>query len=138
MAPRALPKTTGASGCRIDPASASGWYTPPAPGTRGRADAHYLLLAPHNVCGPVGTAANVHFAVATPNYKVLEHFNDFADPWVRDLVDHPPRVDPSDGCFPLPERAGLGVRLDHAACAAHPRTGGRLKLFEAGWERRGV
>jgi len=104
----------------------------------GWADAHYLLLAPHNVCGPVGTAANVHFAVATPNYKVLEHFNDFADPWVRDLVDHPPRVDPSDGCFPLPERAGLGVRLDHAACAAHPRTGGRLKLFEAGWERRGV
>ena len=46
----------------------------------GWADAHYLLLAPHNVCGPVGTMANVHFAVATPNYKVLEHFNDFADP----------------------------------------------------------
>ena len=54
----------------------------------GWADAHYLLLAPHNVCGPVGTMANVHFAVATPNYKVLEHFNDFADPWVQDLVDH--------------------------------------------------
>jgi galactonate dehydratase len=30
--------------------------------------------------------ANVHFAVATPNYKVLEHFNDFADPWAQDLV----------------------------------------------------
>ncbi len=54
----------------------------------GWADAHYLLLAPHNVCGPVGTMANVHFAIATPNYKVLEHFNDFADPWVQDLVDH--------------------------------------------------
>jgi len=50
------------------------------------ADAYGLPLAPHNVCGPVGTAANVHFAVATPNYKVLEHFNDFADPWVFDLV----------------------------------------------------
>ena len=58
----------------------------------GWADAHYLLLAPHNVCGPVGTMANVHFAIATPNYKLLEHFNDFADPWVQDLVDHPPRV----------------------------------------------
>ena len=46
----------------------------------GWAEAHYLLMAPHNVCGPVGTMANVHFAVATPNYKVLEHFNDFADP----------------------------------------------------------
>jgi galactonate dehydratase len=104
----------------------------------GWADAHYLLLAPHNVCGPVGTMANVHFAVATPNYKVLEHFNDFADPWVHDLVDHAPRVSADDGCFGLPDRPGLGVRLNHDACAAHPRTGGRLKLFEAGWERRGL
>jgi galactonate dehydratase len=103
----------------------------------GWADAYYLLLAPHNVCGPVGTMANLHLAVATPNYKVLEHFNDFADGWVQDLVDAPPRVDPSDGCFPLPDRPGLGLRLDHDACAAHPRTGGRLQLFEAGWERRG-
>jgi galactonate dehydratase len=104
----------------------------------GWADAHYLLLAPHNVCGPVGTMANVHFAIATPNYKVLEHFNDFADPWVFDLVDHAPRVDAADGCFAVPERPGLGVRLNHDVCAAHPPTGGRLKLFEAGWEKRGT
>jgi len=104
----------------------------------GWADAHYLLLAPHNVCGPVGTMANVHFAVATPNYKVLEHFNDFADPWVQDLVDHAPRVSADDGCFGLPERPGLGVRLNREACAAHPRTGSRLRLFEAGWEKRGT
>jgi len=103
----------------------------------GWADAYYLLLAPHNVCGPVGTMANLHLAVATPNYKVLEHFNDFADGWVQDLVDAPPRIDTSDGCFPLPDRPGLGLKLDHEACAAHPRTGGRIQLFEAGWERRG-
>jgi galactonate dehydratase len=46
----------------------------------GWADAYSLLMAPHNVCGPVGTMANVHFAIATPNDKVLEHFNDFAAP----------------------------------------------------------
>jgi galactonate dehydratase len=103
----------------------------------GWADAHHLLLAPHNVCGPVGTTANVHFAIATPNYKVLEHFNDFADPWVQDLVDYPPQVSAVDGCFGLPDRAGLGVRLNHDVCAAHPRSGGRLRLFEAGWEKRG-
>jgi galactonate dehydratase len=102
----------------------------------GWADAYSLLLAPHNVTGPVGTMANLHFAVATPNYKVLEHFNDFADPWVAELVDHPPRVDPADGCFAAPERPGLGLRLDHAACARHPRTGGRIRLFDAGWEKR--
>jgi galactonate dehydratase len=103
----------------------------------GWADAHYLLMAPHNVCGPVGTMANVHFAASTPNFKVLEHFNDFADPWVQDLVDAAPEGDRRDGCFALPTRPGLGVALNHEVCAAHPRTGGRLKLFEAGWERRG-
>ena len=101
----------------------------------GWADAHYMLMAPHNVCGPVGTMANLHFAVATPNYKVLEHFNDFADRWVQDLVDHAPQVG-DDGCFAVPERPGLGVRLNHEACKAHPATGGRLQLFEAGWEKR--
>jgi len=104
----------------------------------GWADAYSLLMAPHNVCGPVGTMANVHFAVVTPNYKVLEHFNDFADSWVLELVDHAPRVDASDGCFAVPERPGLGVRLDHEACAKHPRTGGRIRLFDEGWEKRGT
>src|SRR5438093_8655374 len=104
----------------------------------GWADTHYQLLAPHNVCGPVGTMANVHFAVATPNYKVLEHFNDFADPWVKDLVDLAPEVSAEDGCFGLPDRPGLGLTLNHKACDAHPRTGGRIKLFEEGWEKRGA
>jgi galactonate dehydratase len=104
----------------------------------GWAEAHYLLMAPHNVCGPVGTMANVHFAIATPNYKTLEHFNDFADPWVQDLVDVAPVVAAEDGCFGLPDRPGLGLRLNHEACRAHPRTGGRLKLFEEGWEKRGT
>jgi galactonate dehydratase len=104
----------------------------------GWADAYSLLMAPHNVCGPVGTMANVHFAVCTPNYKVLEHFNDFADPWVQDLVDAPPLVDAADGCFALPERPGLGLRLNRDLCAKHPRTGGRIRLFEPDWERRGL
>jgi len=102
----------------------------------GWAEAYALNLAPHNVCGPVGTMANLHFAVATPNYKVLEHFNDFADSWVHELVDHSPRIDPKDGCFVAPDRPGLGLSLNHDACVEHPRTGGRIKLFEAGWEKR--
>lgn len=100
------------------------------------ADLHCLQLAPHNVCGPVGTAANVHLAVATPNHRVLEHFNDFADPWVSELVDLAPTVDASDGCFDLPAGAGLGVKLNRDACAEHPRTGGQIRLFQVGWEQR--
>jgi galactonate dehydratase len=102
----------------------------------GWAEAHYLLMAPHNVCGPVGTMANVHAGVSIPNYKVLEHFNDFADPWVQELVDAAPQVSVEDGCFALPTRPGLGVALNHDACKAHPPTGGRLKLFEDGWWMR--
>jgi galactonate dehydratase len=103
----------------------------------GWAEAYDLVLAPHNVCGPVGTAANVHFGVATPNHLVLEHFNDFADSWVGELVDHAPAIDPLDGCFPLPTAPGLGVSLDHDACAEHPRTHAGIFLFNDGWERRG-
>jgi len=102
----------------------------------GWAEAYELPLAPHNVCGPVGTAANIHFAVATPNHLVLEHFNDFADTWVGELVDAPPAIDPRDGCFPAPTGAGLGIRLDHDACAEHPRTHAGIFLFSPGWEQR--
>src|SRR5919197_1577670 len=103
----------------------------------GWAEASELPLEPHNVCGPVGTAANIHFAVATPNHLVLEHFNDFADAWVSDLVDAAPAIDPLDGCFPVPTAPGLGVQLDHDACAEHPRTHRGIDLFSDGWERRG-
>jgi len=102
----------------------------------GWADIYSLVMAPHNVCGPVGTMANLHLAVSTPNYKVLEHFNDFADAWVHELVDHSPRVDRRDGCFAAPQRPGLGVRLNQEVCRKHARTGGRIKLFQEGWEQR--
>src|SRR5438067_213182 len=99
------------------------------------AEAYELPLAPHNVCGPVGTAANIHFAVATPNHLVLEHFNDFADTWVSELRDAAPGVDARDGCFPVPTGAGLGFRRDHDACAEHPRTHAGILLFSPGREQ---
>jgi galactonate dehydratase len=102
----------------------------------GWADAYALNMAPHNVCGPVGTMANLHFAIATPNYKILEHFNDFADAWTHELVDYSPKIDPVDGCFVAPDRPGLGLKLNHDVCKKHPRTGGRIRLFDAGWENR--
>lgn len=102
----------------------------------GWASAYNVIVAPHNVCGPAGTAANLHLAAATPNYKVLEHFNDFADPWVAELVHGAPAVDPVDGHFAIPTAPGLGIRLDHEACARHPRTNAHFNLVQTGWERR--
>ncbi|MDL9978740.1 mandelate racemase/muconate lactonizing enzyme family protein [Microbacterium sp. ASV49] len=100
------------------------------------AAAYNVPLAPHNVCGPVGTAANVHFGVATPNYQILEHFNDFADSWVLDLVDGAMTVDAASGGFTVPDRPGLGVRLDRELAAEHPSNGATFNLFAVGWERR--
>ena len=47
------------------------------------ADAYYVLVAPHNVGGPVSTAAALHLAACTPNFKIQEHFNDFCEPYVK-------------------------------------------------------
>lgn len=102
----------------------------------GWAAAYGLALAPRNTCGPVGTMANLHLAVATPNYKLLEHFNDFDDAWVHNLVDHSPKVDRRDGCFLAPHRPGLGLRLNHELCAKHPHISGRIRLFDEDPERR--
>lgn len=102
----------------------------------GWTDAYNVQLAPHNVCGPIGTAAALHCCIAAPNVKVLEHFNDFADPWVHDLVTGAPHVDEKTGEFAKPEKPGLGIELNEAVALAHPRTGGRLALYSEGWEKR--
>ncbi len=100
------------------------------------AESHYVLLAPHNVGGPIGTAAALHVGACTPNFKSLEHFNDFADPWIADVIRGGPRVSAEDGCFPLPSEPGLGVRIDWDAVAEHPPRPVHFDLFRPGWERR--
>lgn len=98
------------------------------------AEAYYMLMAPHNVCGPVATAANVHLAACTPNYKILEHFNDFADAWVKGAVSHYPEV--TDGYFDLPDRPGLGITLNEEFVAAHPREHVHFNLYAEDWHKR--
>ena len=101
----------------------------------GWADAYDLLLAPHNVCGPVGTAANLHFAVATRTTRSWSTSTTSPTPGSAP-VDAAPRVDPADGCFALPTAPGLGVRLDREAAGRHPGTGVHFNLVREGWERR--
>jgi galactonate dehydratase len=98
------------------------------------AEAHYMPVAPHNACSPVGTMASIHLAVATPNFKIQETFDDMVEPWVRDAVIDRPVA--RDGCFALPEKPGLGVDLDEAVIAAHPPREGFMDFWKAGWEKR--
>jgi galactonate dehydratase len=100
----------------------------------GTAETHYMLMAPHNVGGPISTAANLHLAAATPNFSIQENFNDFADPYVKECQRGLPEV--VDGYFPLPDAPGLGIELDHEALARYPRRQTYFNLFKDGWQHR--
>ena len=98
------------------------------------AEACYVLIAPHNVGGPVSTAAALHLGACTTNFKIQEHFNDFGEPYVLDAAPGLPKV--VDGYFGLPEGPGLGVTLDEEVIAANPRQKIHLNLFAEDWHKR--
>ena len=98
------------------------------------AEAYYMLVAPHNVGGPVSTAAALHLAAATPNFKIQEHFNDFGESYVKDAAPGNPEV--VDGCFSLPQGPGLGVAIDEDVIREHPRREIHFDLFAEDWHLR--
>jgi galactonate dehydratase len=100
------------------------------------AEVRYMMVAPHNVGGPVSTAACLHLDATLPNFKVQEYFNDFVDAWVKTVATGLPEVDPADGCFALPSGPGLGVELNEAAIAEHPFVERDFNLWDEDWHRR--
>jgi galactonate dehydratase len=98
------------------------------------AETHYVLVAMHNVGGPVLTAANLHVAACTPNFKIQEHFNDFADSAIKKVAPGLPEV--VDGYFSLPTAPGLGVELDLDALAEFPSHRAKFDLFAENWHLR--
>ena len=56
------------------------------------AESYYVRMAPHNVGVPISTAAALHLASTMPNFKIQEHFNDFADDWVKQAAPGLPEV----------------------------------------------
>jgi galactonate dehydratase len=98
------------------------------------ADTYYMLVAPHNVGGPVSTAAALHLAACTTNFKIQEHFNDFAEAWVNQAAPGLPEVE--DGYFALPDKPGLGVELDEQVFKEHPRAAIFFNLYTDDWHRR--
>ena len=98
------------------------------------AESYYVLVAPHNVGGAVSTAACLHFAAVTPNFKILEHFNDFAEPFIKAAAPGNPEV--LEGAFALPTGPGLGVTLDRDVVREHPRREIHFDLFKEEWHLR--
>ncbi|MCZ2146289.1 MAG: galactonate dehydratase [Bryobacterales bacterium] len=81
------------------------------------AEAHYVMVAPHNPMGPVATAVNVHFAASTQNFFILEYHPDDASPR-KDMLKEPLMV--KDGYIPVPTKPGLGVELNEEAFRMYP------------------
>ena len=84
------------------------------------AEVYYIPLAPHNVCGPLGTIASCHTCASVPNFLVLEwHWVD--RPHWQDLVEaDPPLI--QDGYITVPDRPGLGVDFNEDAARRYART----------------
>ena len=100
-----------------------------------QADSYYVMLAPHHVGGQISTAAALHLAACTTNFRIQEYFNDFADPWPKEVVTGLPEV--VDGYFSLPERPGLGLKLNLDMARAHPKQEVHFNLYAGGWQKRG-
>ena len=77
-----------------------------------------LRLAPHCSIGPVALCAAIHFGWATPQVMVQENFSDYDAPWRGELVGGWKPM--AGGTYLLPDKPGLGIELDDAACARHP------------------
>jgi galactonate dehydratase len=78
------------------------------------AEAEYVVVAPHNPLSPVATAVNVHFALSTHNFLILEYHAD-DNPQRTALVDSPMVLE--DGYLLPPSRPGLGIDLNLETCA---------------------
>jgi len=98
------------------------------------AESHHVLVAPHNVGGPISTAAALQLAACTPNFKIQEHFNDFAEAHVKLAAPGNPEV--VDGYFDVPAGPGLGVTLDEDVVRAHPMRDVHFDLFAEDWHFR--
>ena len=88
------------------------------------ADMYYIPMAPHNVCGPMGTVASCHCCAAIPNFLVLEWHWLERPHWHTLVLSDPPLI--QDGYITMTDRPGLGVELNEEAAAQHLRPGTRL------------
>jgi galactonate dehydratase len=81
------------------------------------AEGNYASVAPHNPCGPVATAVNVHVAASMNNFLILEYLPD-DDPNRTAIVDEP--IELVEGYLQIPEKPGLGIDLNEDALGQYP------------------
>ncbi len=82
-----------------------------------RAGRQQMLMAPHNVAGPVGNAAAYHACAATPNFLILEMNPAYFDRFDT-YAEHDWRIE--DGYINVSDRPGLGLEVKEADIAKLP------------------
>lgn len=80
------------------------------------AAAYEVEVSPHNMSGPVATAACVHLSAGLGNFLPLE-YGYAGVPWRDELVAGSEIV--ADGHIPLPTAPGLGIEWDGEAARRH-------------------
>jgi len=99
------------------------------------AQAYGAWIAPHNAQSPFTTIVNAHVAAASPSFLIQETFDDFLEPWSRDILSRTCSI--RDGYIDLPQGPGFGVEFVHDEFARHPYSPQNfLRLFSPGWEKR--
>lgn len=80
------------------------------------AAAYDVEVSPHNMSGPVATAASVHLSAVLGNFLTLE-YGYAGVPWRDELVAGTETIE--NGTIPLPTTSGLGITWDPAAARRH-------------------
>jgi len=101
------------------------------------AEAHYVLVAPHQAEGPLATATCLQLDACIPNFEIQESFDEFDIEWRKDLLKTQFPI--QNGEMVIPNRPGLGVELNMKAVEEHLATKVTdFVLFKQGWENRNM
>lgn len=88
------------------------------------AEVYYVPLAPHNVCGPLGTMASAHVCASIPNFLIMEwHWIDYAG-WDELTIQDQPII--QAGHVVLTDKPGIGVEVNDEALLKYLRPGTTL------------
>ncbi len=85
------------------------------------AEVYYVPLAPHNVCGPLGTMASAHVCASIPNFLVLEwHWIDY-EGWDDLTIQDQPVI--QNGHVVLTDKPGIGIEVNDEVARRYVRPG---------------